>query len=118
MMNPGSGGGGGITYVTGWQYWGTLKYSKKFLAVTRSAVIAGVTQFIPFASIRAISVIANTFLAAYAPNEYVTEKIYRIWLVNRINGGRIVLKERTDYYFYSNSARTHFIGKISRTYNK
>ncbi|QAA25402.1 hypothetical protein C0679_07175 [Sporolactobacillus terrae] len=91
---------------------GSLKYSKKFIAVTKSAIGAAIMEFVPWAQVKAVYDIAAIFYAAYAPNEYVTEKIYRKWY----NG--VPIKEKTTYYFYTNKARTHLAGKVSRTYNK
>ncbi|MCO7128180.1 hypothetical protein NIE88_20760 [Sporolactobacillus shoreicorticis] len=106
-MTPGPGGGG-----ISWKYWGSLKYSKKFIAVTKSAISAAILEIVPWTKVRAIGAIVATYYAAYAPNEYVTEKIYRKWS----NG--VPIKEKTVYYFYTNRARTHLAGKVSRTYSK
>ncbi|WP_162297115.1 hypothetical protein [Sporolactobacillus pectinivorans] len=109
-------GGGSYPYKA-WQYYGTFKYSQKFLHVTESAIVAAITPFIPWASAAVALNVASIYHTAYADNAYITEVVYRYWEFFK-NNSQELLAEKTYYNFYSDSARHHLLKTLSHTYYK
>lgn len=93
--------------LTGWKYSRTDKYSSKLKHFTVGAIATTISAVVPWATVAWATSIANLAYQMNAKTVYYTVKVY----FRYIKGTKLPRAEKDVVTVYSNSARTHKIGK-------
>lgn len=96
---------------TGWKYWGTLKYSKKFQKFTVGSMSIIISGIIPWAKVKTATQIASLYYSIHGSNAYITQVTYRNYLKGA-HGSLLPVEEKTITYFYSDKNRKKLLNQL------